>query len=315
METLIIAHGDTDGVTSASIAKAVYPEGEVFFSHPVGLYGDLKPFKDARRVIILDIALSEHVLKEVIELLEELACQAEVVYIDHHPPPLDLRVLEEKGVRVVHDENACAAELAFRFYADKLSSDMSRVALYGAIGDYAINTPFVQETLKLWDIRSLYFEAGVLIQGLEYFRKDYDIKRRVVGHLSLNRLPSDLPELLVASIIEARREEELRRKLPELIKTYGEIAYVINPPGSLGRSAFYARVYAKKKVGIAMEERKNLFIMSLRATEESMDLNSILREITPKLGGSGGGHRLAAGARIPKERLNEFLELLSSSIT
>jgi len=55
--------------------------------------------------------------------------------------------------------------------------------------------------------------------------------------------------------------------------------------------------------------------MSLRACSEKIDLNRTLRQITTKLGGSGGGHPNAAGARIPKENFKKFLEELNRNLT
>jgi RecJ-like exonuclease len=54
--------------------------------------------------------------------------------------------------------------------------------------------------------------------------------------------------------------------------------------------------------------------MSLRTVEERIDLNDILRRITPKLGGSGGGHPQAAGARVPKENFQALIRELNKSL-
>jgi RecJ-like exonuclease len=44
-----------------------------------------------------------------------------------------------------------------------------------------------------------------------------------------------------------------------------------------------------------------------KLVEAGLNLGKILSEATQKVGGVGGGHRIAAGANIPKEKLNEFL--------
>ncbi len=46
----------------------------------------------------------------------------------------------------------------------------------------------------------------------------------------------------------------------------------------------------------------------------SLNLGIIMRECSTKVGGSGGGHAPAAGARIPSNKLQEFLEYLKASI-
>jgi single-stranded-DNA-specific exonuclease len=312
---VLLVHGDSDGVCSGAlmyaylVSRGVKPE--VYFTHPVDLAKDLKIFtRNGDNIFIADIALSETHLKEIMEIVGERGREGRVVYIDHHPEPLELKPVE-LPVEVVHDTCCSASELTYRFLEEEgFDSDYSRVALYGAIGDYIDDTVWVRKALDHWDKRSVYYEAGVLIQGLEGSRKEYDFKRRVVELLARNELPSNDPELLLRAVIQSRRDEELRRWVRENVKTYGEIAYVSNPHGSLGRAANYARVYGGKKIGLAYEESGGKMVMSLRASE-GVDLNKMLRMITREIGGSGGGHSRAAGARIRSDKLEDFLELLN----
>jgi len=319
MRNLIVAHGDGDGVTSAALVLSALRDAYVYFSHPAGLYGDLKEVMkvskgEVRKLVICDIALSELHLNDLLKLLNELSKSCDVIYIDHHPSPVQ-RSLEELPVTVVYGEEECTAELTFKHFEDLLDWDMSRVALYGAICDYATNTDFFKSTLKEWNQRMIFFESGVLAQGLEGSRGQYDFKRHVVKHLSENRLPSSLSELLVKALIETVNEEEMRKKLPKLVKTLGNIAYVINPPGSVPRAANYVRVIAKRPVGLAAKEKRNVMVMSVRTGLESLDLNVILRNVSLKFNGTGGGHRDAAGARVPLEYFEEFLKELNKEIS
>jgi single-stranded-DNA-specific exonuclease len=66
-------------------------------------------------------------------------------------------------------------------------------------------------------------------------------------------------------------------------------------------------------VGVAAEERGDIYVMSLRARR--VDLNLFLRGFAKRYGVSGGGHPNVAGARMPKrlvktlvEKLNRLLE-------
>ncbi|MCC6015254.1 MAG: phosphoesterase, partial [Desulfurococcaceae archaeon] len=92
MVCTIVAHGDSDGVASASLFKAFLEgnkrEVRVVFSHPVGLYQDLREYAEGSDcVVIADIALDELRVADVVPLLGELAGRASVTYVDHHPPP------------------------------------------------------------------------------------------------------------------------------------------------------------------------------------------------------------------------------------
>jgi len=55
----ILCHGDTDGLCSAAIARAVFPVAEVRFTRPVNLLRDLLETEPGSTVIILDIAINE----------------------------------------------------------------------------------------------------------------------------------------------------------------------------------------------------------------------------------------------------------------
>ncbi len=317
MSTLIFAHGDADGIVSAAISlAALKSESKVFFTHPAGLYEDMvHNIKYENKIVIVDIALNEAHLEEFYKYISALSRRGvEIVYIDHHPEPLGIR-LKEFPMTIIHNLNSSSSELTFKYFENKLDEDMSRVAIYGAISDYLDETPWVKRVLKDWDKRAVYFEAGVLSQGLEGARKLYDFKRRVVIHLSENKLPSEMSELVVRALMETVIEEEMRRDVKVNAKALKAIAYVINPKGSVSRAATYVRAYLKKPVGVAVEIRKSIAILSLRSIDERINLNSILRKITLKHGGSGGGHAWAAGARVPVEKLYYFLKELDEEIS
>ncbi|MEM2856905.1 MAG: DHH family phosphoesterase [Candidatus Nitrosocaldaceae archaeon] len=53
---------------------------------------------------------------------------------------------------------------------------------------------------------------------------------------------------------------------------------------------------------------------SRKSNSSNANLGLIMRDCSSKVGGSGGGHAPAAGARIPNNRLLEFLECLKESI-
>jgi len=315
-ELTILAHGDSDGIASAALAKAAlgedYDRINVFFTHPVGLVEDFKSFSKGD-VVIVDIAINESHLQELIKLFQEY--EREITYIDHHPPPLSASI-NELGVKVINEdsEGASASELTFKHFMNKLDRDFDRVALFGCIGDYADQTEWVKKALARWDKRQIYFEAGILVQGLEGSRKLHDFKRHVVNHLSENRRPSMLSELVVRALIQAVNNEELHSWVEKEVKTMGEVAYVINPPGSLGIAATYSMGITGKPIGLAAELRGHQYVISVRAVKGVIDLNKALREITIALGGSGGGHSNAAGARVSKEALIPLIKRLNDRV-
>jgi len=314
METWIFTHGDTDGLCSGAIALAANPDAHVFFTHPYGLEGDLSEAKKTDRIIICDIALSESHLTRLLQSFSEIAENGDLTYIDHHPLPENISKEEIPG-RVLHNLKSSASELTYIFFQPRLNSIHARTAIMGAIGDYLDNTPVIQRFLERWDKRTLYFESGLLIQGIEGQKRNHELKRSIVANLANNIPPSFDRRLVELAIQNTHLEEIAIRELRGRIEKYGKIAYTLNFPFSLGKTATYVRGIVDAVVGVAGEERRNMIDMSLRTCSPEINLNRILRQITPKLGGSGGGHPNAAGARIPKEKFKEFLEKLNRNLT
>ncbi|XRH75754.1 MAG: DHHA1 domain-containing protein [Candidatus Methanosuratincola verstraetei] len=302
----IIAHGDTDGICSAAIALAARKGSEVFFSHPSGLAEDLKQVEG--NVVICDIALSSTFLQEVMAELKRIAAGGgSILYIDHHPLPRGFRKEDFPGKMAI-STMSCTSELTYLEFKDLIPSDMSRVAIYGAIGDYMDNTYEIRRLLLDWEKRSMYLESGLLIQAIDAGGRDYETKRKMVSFLATNRTPSSDQEIVEKAIAEAISEEEMRKRVREEVKVFGSLAYVLDLKWSMGKSAVYARAYGKRPVGIGAETRKGRVDMSIRTSSEQIDLNELLQEIAPKHNGSGGGHPMAAGARVPEGKFFEFLE-------
>ena len=313
MSTRILVHGDSDGVCSGALALAANPDSRVFFTSPMELAQDLKAIDDGSSVIICDIALIESTLPEVLDRMRFLSSKNPVLYIDHHPFPAGLDLTELPGT-IIHELGPCASELTYKAFQDKLLRKASRIAIYGAIGDYADNTPFIQKLLKDWDRRAIYFEAGVLIQGLEGTRGDIGFKLETVKLLSENRLPSSSGELLERALTQTHNEERTLAKIEGAIKKIGEIAYVLDIGLSASKAAMYARAVAGASVGIAGETLDGIVDVSLRTERSDLDLNVLVRDVAQRFGGEGGGHPKASAARIPNAAFRKFLEALNALI-
>ncbi|MEZ5334014.1 MAG: DHHA1 domain-containing protein [Methanolobus sp.] len=309
--TLILTHGDSDGVCSGAIAKSAYPDSDVYFTSPIGVLEELELADGYKNVIICDIAIDESRCIELFRRLAEVAESSNLTYIDHHPLPK--KCIEADWLH--HDLSICASELTYKVLEKKLSRDMRRVAIYGAIGDYYDNSPSIKEWLYDWDKRSLFFQAGTLIQALIFSGRNYDFKRKMLLPLSHDKIPTEIPNVLKNAKAGALLEEELRIRVKKEVKPLKNLAYVVDPEGYMSKSAIYAASYGRKGVGISAEfrHRRNAYDMSLRS-RDTVDLNVLLRRIAPQFGGSGGGHASAAGARIPKESFNEFLHEFDRAI-
>ena len=313
MAVWIFAHGDGDGVCAGALALAANPDAHVFFTHPFGLLGDLNQARDRDTVIICDIALSETHLEGLIERFSRIEEAGLLYYFDHHPLPDSVQAEEIPGI-VHHRLGASASEIVYSYFKDRIDALQSRAAIYGAISDYADNTPTIRGLLRMWDKRTIYLDTGILVQALSDQKREYNLKRSVVSELAAGEPPSSDDRLVELAIQQTRREEEAIQEIEERVEVEGRVSYVLDFPFSLGKTAIYARALSGTLVGVAGETRKGMIDMSLRTAEERIDLNVILRRITPKLGGSGGGHPQAAGARVPKENFQALIEELNRSL-
>lgn len=308
----ILAHGDSDGICSAAIALSAFRGAKLFFSHPVGLATDLRQVDG--NLLVVDIALPSKEHYEAVKELRRISDAGnKIIYIDHHPYPPNFSTEGFPG-ELVHSLNASASELTFMRFKDHINRHMSRVAIYGAIGDYLDRTYNVERLLELWDKRLLYLESGLLVQAIESMGRNHEAKRELARYLSENNLPSADEKIVNRAISETMVEEDMRKFIEAEAKVIGNIAYVIDIKWSLGKSAIYARAAKNVMVGIGAESRKDFVDMSLRTPVEWLELNRIVIEIAGKMGGSGGGHAKAAGARVPREMFRDFLKELDLAI-
>jgi len=313
----IVSHGDTDGICSAALALSAFKEASIYFSHPVGLAEDLAHVDGD--VVICDIALSGSVYGQVLRELKRRAQGGNrILYVDHHPLPEGFDA-KEFPAELVHATSSCAAELTFtRLMKEtprQMPDDMSRVAIFGAIGDYLDKTYEIDALLNKWDKRGLYLECGIIIQAIDALGRNHDSKRKVAQFLAAAKTPSSNEWLVNLAIGEALREEAMRKKIKEDVKAVGQIAYVLDMDWSLGKTAVYAKGVTGATVGIGGETRRGFIEMSLRSHSDKIEMNKMLPQIVDQLGGTGGGHPKAAGARIPIDKFDTFLRLFNAAIT
>ncbi len=311
MSSIIFTHGDCDGICAGAIVKSALPGSTVFFTSPVGLLGELNSLpEDHENIVICDIAVDEKSYGNLKERLNELSEVSRVTFMDHHPLP----TIGFKAPWFYHD-SCSSSEQAYRIFEKKLDRDMRSVAIYGAMGDFS-ETGVIKKWARDWDKRTLYFYAGVLIQGITYAGRDYDYKRRIVDALSEDIPPPRIEGLLDAAVIASGKEEELKIRVREEVVKLKNIAYVIDMNGYLSKAAIYAGAYGDAQVGIACEHRshKHVYDLSLRLRKGDADLNSLLRRLAPEHGGTGGGHPFAGGARIPEKELKPFLNDLDYAL-
>jgi RecJ-like exonuclease len=73
----------------------------------------------------------------------------------------------------------------------------------------------------------------------------------------------------------------------------------------------FQQKWTRPIIGISLGDEGTIKISgrgSKFLVEKGLNLGDLMKKATVEIGGVGGGHRIAAGASIPKEKLNDFLK-------
>jgi single-stranded-DNA-specific exonuclease len=308
----IIAHEDADGVCSAALVKMTNPSSRVFFSKPCGLLHDLDQMDTRRDIVLLDLALCELAKEQIVSRLSRWS--GRVLYIDHHPDTAT-SFPRRPNLEIVAGD-VSASELTFAHQGSGLRREAERVMLMGAIGDYADLTPLCLDRLNRWDKRSVFLQAGFLCGALEVTRTDHEFHREIVDLLASCRPPCEDSRIVAHAVRASELEESFRQRVEKNAQKIGKMGVAYDLNGPAGKGATYAAAAMAVSVGayVDRDTRRGFADISFRVIDRSLDMNRILRAVTPKLGASGGGHPEACGARVPLDRLNKFLQAINDRL-
>ncbi len=314
MKIVILTHSDCDGICAGAIALARFPHAQVFFTKPASFVRDLDECV-ADKIIICDIAFNHRDKEELMHIIREKP--SKMFYFDHHP--LDFKVKEFLKERMVleHNLEMSASELIYRYYQKELPDERVWIAIYGAIGDYCAETQFVKDVEKDWDIRALYFEVSTLVMGIKtpHF-EHYDKKREIVRELSKGKNPSDVYGLVMEAKQAVNKEFELYEIVKNRAEKRGNIGIVsdLEGFGFRGPAALFAATVTNSVLGMSIYDRTNHLDITVRTRNYKVDLNLLLSETAAAVGGNGGGHPEAGGARIPMGKLDDFLDEVNKKL-
>lgn len=313
----IFTHGDADGICAASLLLAKYPEAGIWITHPVGLLKDLKEF-DAEEVFICDIAISEKDKEELFQEFDRIRRRGSLVYIDHHPLPLGVMSGDLPCTKVIRDTTKSTSELTYRLLKEEIPKEMNRPALFGAISDYCDETEFVSNELDVYDKRTIYLEAGLLSQCLGESKGDYDFKKGIIRELSLIKTPSEIEGVVDRALNATKKEWRLHEYVKQNVVLRNGVAVIKDVPTGVSstKAAKFAIGVTGSSIGVSTVSRDDHVDISVRKRRGfPLDLNYVLRTIAVRLNGSGGGHPSAGGARVPRDKLDQFIEALGREIS
>ena len=310
-----ISHGaDVDGLVSAFLVKlaeegkgnqvtVVFADYEDYLQKISEANGDF--------LYVCDLGVDPETETKFLAILEEKARSGKyVTYVDHHPDdPLLLSRLSAAGINVVHSPDECAGVLTYRSLKGQLPRSSAVFAAYAAISDHLERGPLASELLRDLDTLLVYFEASTLSLAID---KDDDLKKGLLDFMKSSFLVHEYPGVLEAAIAQLKKVHAFlgERHDVKVGKKYKwAAAYVDFFPGRAA-SLMIQSLPVDVAVAYRRDEDGSIQVSFRCSADFEGDLGRLAHDAATAVGGSGGGHRKASGARVAEEKLKDFLNEL-----
>ncbi len=318
MKVFCISHRkDVDGLGACAMAVAA-TGGKVMLTDYDDFVTNLRAVPDdADRIIITDVGADSADFPLYLAEIKRIARHADVTHIDHHyMSPSAKREVRKAGVKLVHDVAECASMLTYKTLKESLPERARLIALCGAVTDYMDDSPMAKKLMEQGDRQFVLLEATLLALALGRKAEEEGFPEMIVEELSRMRHPHEIPGVPQAAIEQLDREARLGEFVKAHGKKKGRLAYMVTTQYSTGNVAKLLIGAFGVPVGVAMKEKQaGWYEVSLRSTSEArIHLGTSIGKISSKLGGSGGGHRKAAGCRIPVSKAEEMIDALAKKV-
>ena len=315
MKAFCISHRkDVDGLGSAALVTAA-TGAEVLLSDYDDFIENLRRVPEGiDRFFLCDIGTDNADAGEFLAEIKALTARCVVTYIDHHALSKEtLGKLRRAKVKVVHDERECSAVLTYLTLQKELPQAAYLVALYGAVTDYMDDSPIVSKMMEQSDRQQILLESTMLSYALSRRARQEGYPEMIVQELSRMKRPHDIAGVPEAAVEQLREMSALEEVVSANGKKMGRLAYMVTTEYSTGNVAKLLIGAFGVPVGVAMKvKEKGWYEVSTRATSECRaHLGRTLSRVAGKFGGSGGGHRKAAGCRIPADKAEKLIEELA----
>lgn len=318
MKAFCISHQkDVDGIGAAALVVAA--TGAEFRLTDYGqVLEDLASVpQDVDRFVLCDIGTDAATRGDFVKHLAALAKRAKVTYIDHHFLDDEGRKqMEAAGVELVHDVAECASMLAYSTFRDSLPEGARYVALYGAVTDYMDDSPRGKKMMEKTDRQFVLAEATLLAFAVAMHGDEKGYPESLVRELAVMKQPHQIRGVVEAAVDQLERVAVLSKEVGKTGKKLTRVAYMETKEHSTGNVAKLLIGAFGTPAGVSYKEKeKGWCEVSLRGTSECrVHLGKAIGAIASGLGGSGGGHALAAGCRVPAGKVEQMLRELDAQV-
>jgi single-stranded-DNA-specific exonuclease len=318
MEAYCISHRkDIDGLASGSMAVAA-TGGRLMLSDYDDIIDNLRKVPDgADRLVVTDLGADSADFPDLLKEMQRIARHAEVTYIDHHYMSEEAkRKLRRAGVELVHDVRECASMLTYKTFRGALPEEARLNALCGAVTDYMDDSPMAKKLMERGDRHFVLLEATMAALALGNRGDEEGFPEMLAGELAKMKRPHEVPGVPEAAVRQLEKEVALGAEVKAGGKRVGGLAYMFTSQHSTGNVANILLGAFDVRVGVSLKQKTpGWYEVSLRGTSGcKVHLGRTIAKVAAKLGGSGGGHRLAAGCRVPEDRADEMLRELSKKV-
>ncbi|RMF31067.1 MAG: single-stranded DNA exonuclease RecJ [Candidatus Nitrosothermus koennekii] len=317
MKVCISHMEDADGIVSACMISKMFNTKNILVDYDT-LLPNLKKLvdEDIKELFICDLGLGKAIQDEFLSIIKELRGRGvNITYIDHHDQSDALKDALNNNLRLIHTLDECTSVIIYSNFKDKLDDRYKLLAAAAAIVDEMDRKPIASKLVKSYDRQFIFYETTVLSYAIYASQNDMPFLLELTEELK-HKLPHEIDGL----IERANRYAEQVASTMKLIEEQANIRdgfglIYIKDPLDTGATANMLLMMKQLKVGMAYKDRDDRYVISLRGAEDyDKHLGRILSSLASELGGSGGGHKLACGASIPKDKMDEFINRLEQMI-
>lgn len=302
----LITRGNVDGIVSAALFLSIYPSSKVsFVTSPSAGARTLAMDNISSTVYLSDLALVPELEARMCEACERM----DVVAFDHHQAhdsPADGMLLVQEGMS--------AASVLFRHF--RLNDQFRKLVAIADLVEFC-RTPLLRDMEEYHGVKKVADEARVLDFSWRLDIDDDVFRAQAAMHLSRGVWPSEVGSIkrrYLQVVNEQRWPKALARVEGNMcVRGSAGILHCRDKNRSLYGFGTRALVEVAREKGCAyaimVNERRQHSSVSMRGMDpDGVNLGRFVEEFTDTYGVEGGGHPSSAGARIPVETTDLFLQ-------
>ena len=269
------------------------------------------------RVIVADI---NPVSNGNYDVFREVFSDTPLLVLDHHHVEeySDALFVHSGALHGVEGSDYCTAKLAYDVTLPVLGTQFVWLAASGVLGDK--NEKYFPEIISLalsqegFDAEQDLYSSpiGAINEAIQC--------SQAIDNAALQAYLNDLR--LCSTLQEAAA---LGNPHPEVREAYEELVAAADEQASSGSCVVWVQLASPYGISgwvsnavsdkhrdivlVVFKDKGDAYTMSLRLQSRAFHLGELVGKVAQQVGGSGGGHRPAAGAKIPKKRFEEFQKL------